>query len=395
MEALLKAQYLAQVPSARLAFSRPGIVTFKLPAPSPPASRIAEKADLADAPTGLLQRTYGRSIANVQVADAAAATPPAGSPPRFGVKQFAALVRDPSPFGQDPPSLELIQRAVAILQQRSALQQRPAPAWDLLHFWVRDGLLPAWQMGRGTEPDVPAGLQQFAAALHAALVAQTLLGDSTAWNLIAAAGQRVLDVCLVGPHQLLLGEHVVRQSFQKWPGGVMPLVPTNPPPISRAYFKVREAVSWAELRIRPGQRAVEIGAAPGGSCQWLLEQGLLVTGIDPAEIDPAIAQHPNFTHVRRRGREVKRRDLFHCDWLLSDANLPPNYILATLDDLLAHPRVAPQGLILTLKLPDTRLLEHWNEWSDKVRSWGYQAIGGRQLIYNRQEICLVATRGPR
>jgi 23S rRNA (cytidine2498-2'-O)-methyltransferase len=302
------------------------------------------------------------------------------------VKQFLAWVQDPEAFGQDPAQSPLIERTMATLRQTAS------PPWEVLHFWVRDGLWPAGQMGRGGEADLPAGLHRFVQALHAAAVGESLIPSNTALPQNAAAGQRVLDICLVSPGQLLLGEHVVQQASQKWPGGALPLVPTNPPPISRAYYKVREAVAWAELRIRPGQHAVEIGAAPGGSCQWLLEQDLRVTGVDPADIDPIVAQHPQFTHIRRRGREVKRRDLFACDWLLSDANLPPTYILDTLEDLLGHPRVSPQGLILTLKLPDTKLLADWPQWTDRVRRWGFNCIRGRQLIYNRQEICLVATR---
>ncbi len=394
METLVKAEYLAQVPAARAAFSRPGLVTFKLPIAAPTLEWV---------PTGILPRTFGHSFCQVRVAAPTPATAPADSPQsdnkqisekeghspglRLGARAFWDLLQDPATFGADPVRQQLIVAAVDSLAQSA-----PTATWDGLHVWIRDGLAPASHTGRQPQAAPPAGWQKFVADLQQTLQSQQRLPSARMGNTNALPGQRILDVCLTEPDQLLLGEHVVQAAAQRWPGGVIPLVPTATPPISRAYFKVREAVSWAGLDLRPGQLCVEMGSAPGGSCQWLLEQDLRVIGIDPAEIDPQVTQHPKFTHLRCRGREVKRRAIAGCDWLLSDANLPPNYVLDTLADLLQHPRVQPRGVIITLKLPNTQLLEHWSQWAQRVASWGFRHIRGRQLIFNRQEVCLVATR---
>ena len=122
--------------------------------------------------------------------------------------------------------------------------------------------------------------------------------------------------------------------------------------ISRAYLKIVEALQWSELPVAAGDRCVEIGSAPGGSCLALLERGLLVTGIDPAEMDATVLAHPNFTHLRARAKDVKRSVFRDCRWLVMDANVAPNYTLDTLDALLTQAGVRPQGLVLTLKLTD-------------------------------------------
>ncbi len=122
--------------------------------------------------------------------------------------------------------------------------------------------------------------------------------------------------------------------------------------ISRAYLKIVEALQWSELPVAAGDRCVEIGSSPGGSCLALLERGLLVTGIDPAEMDAAVLAHPNFTHLRARAKDVKRSVFRDCRWLVMDANVAPNYTLDTLDALLTQAGVRPEGLVLTLKLTD-------------------------------------------
>jgi len=382
-ESLAKSQYQAQVPNAKFAFSRPGFVTFRLPSDARPEQC---------APQGLFARTFGRSLQGVHVAADSLARedlkPPITTPgpARRRAREFRQQISTADGLLQSATTSALLEQVVQALGE---VQARP---WEGLHFWPRDGLLPADTLPPTHSPDPWPGLAALGQRLTLELQAAGRLLPEVKSNRIAQPGQVILDLCLLEPNHLWLGEHVVTTTAQRWPGGCLPLLPTAQPPISRAYFKIREAASWAELPLRPPQIAVEIGAAPGGSCQWLLEQGLTVIGIDPADIQPPVLGHPNFMHIRRRGREVRRRDLRGCHWLLSDANLPPAYMLDTFQDLLQHRDVQPLGLIMTLKLPDTRLLEHWESWRQRVRDWGFSQVRGRQLTFNRQEICLVATR---
>jgi 23S rRNA (cytidine2498-2'-O)-methyltransferase len=161
--------------------------------------------------------------------------------------------------------------------------------------------------------------------------------------------------------------------------------------ISRAYLKIVEALEWSQLPLKAGDRCIEIGSSPGGSCLALLERGLVVTGIDPAEMDPAVLAHPGFTHLRARAKDVKRSVFRDCRWLVMDANVAPNYTLDTLDGLLTQAGVRPQGLVLTLKLTDRTVAERLPMVAERIRRHGYRRVRMRQLAFNRQEICAVVT----
>ena len=74
------------------------------------------------------------------------------------------------------------------------------------------------------------------------------------------------------PGQWWVGYHRAKSLVSRWPGGLMPLVlPAQA--ISRAWLKMEEALRWAELPIPQGAHWAEIGSAPGGSSQALVQRG--------------------------------------------------------------------------------------------------------------------------
>ncbi len=209
-------------------------------------------------------------------------------------------------------------------------------------------------------------------------------------NTEVAAGETVLDCVLVEPHEWWIGWHRAEAPETRWPGGV-PLLGAPAGMISRAYLKLEEALRWAELPIRPGDRCVEIGSAPGGSCAALLERGCIVTGIDPAEMEPTVLANPRFTHVRARARDVSRAVFHDARWLMSDTNVAPKHTLDTVEAIVKERGVRLEGLVLTLKLTDPRLAAELPAFHERIRRWGYEQVRARQLAFNRQEVCVVAT----
>jgi len=161
--------------------------------------------------------------------------------------------------------------------------------------------------------------------------------------------------------------------------------------ISRAYLKIEEALRWSELPLRAGDRCVEIGSAPGGSCAALLERGCTVTGIDPAEMDATVLANPRYTHVRARAREAPRAIFRDARWLMSDTNVAPKHTLDTVEAIVAERDVSLEGLVLTLKLTDPTSTAELPAFHKRVRGWGYEHVRARQLAFNRQEVCVVAT----
>ncbi|MGW8256325.1 MAG: SAM-dependent methyltransferase, partial [Thermoguttaceae bacterium] len=209
----------------------------------------------------------------------------------------------------------------------------------------------------------------------------------------AKRNELILDCVLVEPDQWWIALHRSNSVTSRWPGGMLALqMPSGT--VSRAWLKMEEALRWSRMPIPSGARVAEIGSAPGGSSQALLARGMIVTGIDPAEMDPNVLQHPNFTHLRRRSREVPRREFRKIRWLTADLNVAPNYTLDTVEEIVRYPQVHIRGMILTLKLTDWKMAAEVPEYLDRVKKMGFNIVRARQLQHNRREICLVALQKP-
>jgi 23S rRNA (cytidine2498-2'-O)-methyltransferase len=201
----------------------------------------------------------------------------------------------------------------------------------------------------------------------------------------------VLDVVVVEPNEWWIGYHRVVTPPQRWPGGAIP-VRTPQHAVSRAYTKMAEALAWSGLPIEKDDECVELGCAPGGASQALLDRGLYVTGIDPAEVDPILLEHPRFRHLRKRPKEVRRSEYLGVRWLAADMNLAPNYTLDAVEAIISHADVHVRGMILTLKLADWSHADRLAEYAARVYGWGYRDVRMRQLASGGQEVCLVALR---
>ncbi len=115
-------------------------------------------------------------------------------------------------------------------------------------------------------------------------------------------------------------------------------------------------------------------------------------GIDPAEMHATVLAHPNFTHIRRRANQVRRRDLHKIRWLTADMNVAPKYTLDVVEDLATDPAIKLRGLLLTLKLFEWKTAGDLPEYLRRVSSWGFSEVLARQLQTNRQEVAVAAIR---
>jgi len=319
----------------RFAYSRPGFLTFKLPETDP--------LPRDDQPPSVFARSWGFSLGKAEgTAD--------------------------------------IERAEAVWRLAAGGPYRR------LHVWQRDTALPG---EFGFEPGASTVADAAKQALRKTAPANTPPRFLTTGP--AGRGQYVLDCVIVEPDLWWVGYHRVVSPATRWPGGVFP-VDQPADAVSRAYAKMEEALAWSRLPIRAGDRCVELGSAPGGSSQALLAHGLAVIGIDPAKMDPRVAEHPAFRHVRKRGMDVQRRLFQGIRWLAADMNVAPRYTLDTVESIVTHRRVSVRGLLLTFKLLNWELAAELSDWLARIRSWGYHAVRARQLARNRQEICVVALR---
>lgn len=350
-EATLKQEVARRHPSFRFSFSRPGFVTFRIPDDVVRDRKFDLKCAFA--------RTWGFSIGKVLGTDG------------------HQLARDFwIPFVERFP--------------KDVLSQ-----FKHLHVWQRDRDFPG---DSGFEPGITPlaeGIGELILEHQPKVEATHSSTDDTAtWTLAlnedTQMDDRVLDCVVVEPNEWWFGWHRAHSVVTRWPGGV-PLVDVPENMISRAYLKMVESLQWSELPVQPGDHFVEIGSSPGGSCQALLDRGCVVTGIDPAEMDPILLANPLFTHIRSRSKKVERNDFQKFRWLAADANVAPKYTLDTVEAIVTQPDVRIEGLLLTLKLTDLALASDLPLFHKRIRSWGYRRVLARQLAFNRQEVCVVAT----
>lgn len=332
-EATLREEILTNHPELRLAYSRPGFVTFKCDPENRPAERFHLKSVLA--------RSYGWSLGKAT-----------GNDGRELVKQIVA--------------------------------QDAAKEAASLHVWERDRRLPG---AGGFEP----GVSVLANQVGQEIVAEISGVDATRLNRVVNPDEMVFDVCLVEPNEWWFGYHFATGVAMRWPGGC-PIFDTSTEVISRAYFKLKEGLLWSGLPVEAGDVCAEIGSSPGGACQLLLEKDCRVIAVDPAELEEDIAMHENLTHIRRRGHEVKRRDFREAKWLFADISMVPGYTLDTVSAIVEHESVNVKGMLLTLKLTDWKLTGSVSEWMSRVRSLGFKHVRVRQLAFNRKELCLFAAK---
>jgi 23S rRNA (cytidine2498-2'-O)-methyltransferase len=257
---------------------------------------------------------------------------------------------------------------------RAALELVAHRAWDAIHVWHRDPKLAA-------ESDP--------AAVRAALL--EAFGLRADLPTVARPGDLVLDCLVDSATRAWIGWHRARLPASLHAGGLHPLeLPLDK--VSRAWLKLDEAIASFGLAVAPGERACELGCAPGGACQRLLEAGLDVVGIDPAAVDPRVAAHPRFEQWRMRARDVKLRGFRGFDWIVADMNIDPRSTMAALERVVTADGARPRGIIATLKLPDWSRAAELPSWLERFRGWGFEPQA-RQLSTGGREVCVVALCG--
>ena len=209
-------------------------------------------------------------------------------------------------------------------------------------------------------------------------------------NLFLSTTHLILDCVIDSENRWWIGVHNKQSRAGQWPGGYYThQIPAQK--ISRAWLKLDEAIARFGIDFHPGERVCELGAAPGGACQRLLEANLEVVGVDPAAIDSQIAEHARFTHWKKRARDIRIRNFHGFDWILTDMNIDPASTMTALERILVSPSLRPRGIIATLKLSDVSIAEKISQWCTSFASWGYQTRV-QQLSTGGQEICLVAQK---
>lgn len=176
-----------------------------------------------------------------------------------------------------------------------------------------------------------------------------------------------------------------------WPMGIPRLrMPSNAP--SRSTLKLAEAFATLltdderERLLRAGQRAVDLGAAPGGWTWQLVSRGLRVTAIDNGPLRDNVMATEMVEHVRADG--FTWRPPRPVDWMVCDMVEQPSRIASLMAEWIATGRC--RHTIFNLKLPMKRRLDAVDQCrlliGKRLAGVGPFDLRIKQLYHDREEV---------
>lgn len=209
---------------------------------------------------------------------------------------------------------------------------------------------------------------------------------------------RVVVSILCTPTIGYIGISTAEENLSSWTGGEQHFAQT-PEQISRAEFKLLEALDVFNLSLPTQGTILDLGAAPGGWTRLLLESGLNVIAVDPARLDPRLErrseQHPRLEHYRGYAEEyitevIQHRQTF--DVIVNDMRMDARDAARLLAQ--ASRCLHDDGFIVSVfKLPHaTPDMHPLTILKDAIRllHTAYEVVQVRQLFHNRQEVTAVA-----
>lgn len=163
--------------------------------------------------------------------------------------------------------------------------------------------------------------------------------------------------------------------------------------ISRAAGKITEVLdflSCANIDCKSLDNWLELGAAPGGMTHALVQAGAKVTAVDLADMEPALLEHPNVTHLRIHADAISSASSYSA--LLSDMNGPYESAISIVSRLI---RTLSTGSLIvhTLKVQDFKTIKIALDTAKSAfLQSGAQVVFIRHLFHNRKELTLIAVR---
>jgi 23S rRNA (cytidine2498-2'-O)-methyltransferase len=210
-----------------------------------------------------------------------------------------------------------------------------------------------------------------------------------------ANAKRRLHIFLLNGGTAFVGTSDVQSNA--WPMGIARLhMPGRAP--SRSTLKLAEAfVTFLGERdatlLRPGLRAVDLGAAPGGWTWQLAHRGLRVTAVDNGVLKGPVATDPLVTHLCEDGMRWRPRRAV--DWVTCDIVEQPLRIA----ELMAHwiADGAARRAIFNLKLPMKKRYDEVQKCERRIgeilaRGKVRYSLQIRHLYHDREEVTAYLAR---
>jgi len=229
------------------------------------------------------------------------------------------------------------------------------------------------------------------------------------WNTLLRLGRKIspdVEKRMRPPHrlkpggvvlQLLLGIDGIwysRQNIEtmlnKRPGGISrmkwdPLAP------SRSYLKMEEALEYMPGQPGPGNRVIDLGAAPGGWTYSFVKRGCDVLAVDHGPMKLADHQEGwgNVRHIKDNGITFQPpSDWPDVDWLVADMLIAPGVALGLLRRWMES--ALAKHIICNIKLPQEHPYESIKPIVALLNRPSPYVCQIRQLYHDRREVTVLA-----
>ena len=179
-------------------------------------------------------------------------------------------------------------------------------------------------------------------------------------------------------------------NLSTWPGGER-RYKRDDDLVSRAEFKLLEAIEWFHLKIPARGLSIDLGAAPGGWTRVIrqMRPKMKVVAVDPGDLHESLKMDLGVKHARVSA-ETYRRNLAadtKYDLILNDMRLDARRSADTM--ILYANTLAPKGVaVMTIKLPQHNPRGRLNA-TLKILRTGYNIEGVKQFFHNRNEVTVL------
>lgn len=278
--------------------------------------------------------------------------------PAFGRAGFEVMAILEAPFSDSA-----LEKAAAGLRQRR--QGKPL----VVQAWTPDA-------------DAYRGLSDRAEALGSRL--REALGDAAAKEGSPPTAQ-LAQLCVFSAPSVAVGAVALRDAVSASPGGRHRMRRDREAP-SRAAMKLEEALETLGYGPERGDRCADLGAAPGGWTQRLIERGAKVIAVDPGPMRPDLAAHPKVKHLKESAFRYEPEEPL--DWLFCDMAWRPLEVAQLLGKWARNGWA--DALCANIKLP----MNDKNPILFRIRALlseaGWKRLRLRQLYHDRDEVTVTA-----
>lgn len=179
-----------------------------------------------------------------------------------------------------------------------------------------------------------------------------------------------------------------KYNLSHWKGGMPHYSPTSKYNfVSRAEYKLIEALECFGIDIKNMEKGADLGAAPGGWTKVLVNNGLECTSIDPSFLKPEIVNNSKVKYYHMLVEDylkINNSDQF--DIVFNDMKMDVGKSVNIINQF--YDKIKEEGIvIITFKLAHEYNYSFIKKWLDGFN--GFVLIGARQLFHNRSEITVV------